>query len=279
MAHDILLSKFQNIKLTELTGGYTNSTLLLEGSNPLVVAKIFKTDNSDARKEINALTLLNDSGVSPRMYDYFEDDKLLYIIMDYIQGINGQRILDSGDIDRSREIYRLLGIQLAKDIHSIKQIDSDSGLPLIELVNVDIDSINFIPSNLKDEVRHILNIPIKEEKTLIHGDFGPHNTIISDKLMFVIDWEWSGWGNPLQDVAWVVWFVHLHYPDFCKELSEVFLSSYSSFSNVQITEELVKAYAISRVSSILNRIKIANLDVKNEWLRRLEWTLKTNFVG
>lgn len=279
MANDILLRKFQNIKLTQLTGGYTNSTLLLEGSDPLVVAKIFKNEDSDVRNEINTLTLLNNSGISPRIHDYFEDDKLLYVIMDYIDGINGQSILDNGDIDRSREIYRLLGIRLAKDIHSIKQRDSDLGLPFIELVNVDIDSIDFIPSNLKDKVRHILNIPIKEENSLIHGDFGPHNTIISNDLMFVIDWEWAGWGNPLQDVAWVVWFVHLHYPGFCKELSEVFLNTYSLYSDVQITEELVKAYAVSRVMNILNRIKNTNTDVKNEWLRRLEWTLKTKFVG
>ncbi len=37
MANDILLQKFKNTKLAELTGGYTNSTLLLEGSDPLVI--------------------------------------------------------------------------------------------------------------------------------------------------------------------------------------------------------------------------------------------------
>ncbi|WP_440120088.1 hypothetical protein [Paenibacillus sp. QZ-Y1] len=44
MVHNILLQKFNNIKLTELTGGYTNTTLLLEGSNPLVMAKIFNKE-------------------------------------------------------------------------------------------------------------------------------------------------------------------------------------------------------------------------------------------
>lgn len=279
MANDILLSKFKNIKLTALTGGYTNSTLLLEGSDPPVIAKIFKKNSIDARTEIKSLTLLNNVGVSPTIYEYFEDHESLYIIMDYVNGVNSQKFLDNGDIDKVREIYKLLGFRLANDIHSIKRRGSSLHFPVIELTNVDIDSFDFVPSSLKDEVKRILTISVIEEETLIHGDFGPHNTIFLNDSLFVIDWEWAGWGNPLQDVAWVVWFVHLHYPYVCKELSDIFLRTYSLHSNVLITEELVKAFSVSRVTNILNRIKNANEDVKNEWLRRLEWTLQTDFLG
>ncbi|WP_339293168.1 aminoglycoside phosphotransferase family protein [Paenibacillus sp. FSL W8-0187] len=235
MANDILLSKFQNIKLTALSGGYTNSTLLLEGSDPPVIAKIFKKNSIDARTEINSLTILNNSGVSPAIYDYFEDNESLYIIMDYIHGVNSQIFLDNGDIDKVREIYKLLGFRLANDIHSIKRRGSGLHFPGIDLINVDIDSFDFVPSSLKDEVKRVLSISVNEEETLIHGDFGPHNTIFSNDSLFVIDWEWAGWGNPLQDVAWVVWFVHLHYPHVCKELSENFLRTYNFYSNVLIT--------------------------------------------
>lgn len=279
MANDILLSKFKNIKLTALTGGYTNSTLLLEGSDPPVIAKIFKKNSIDARTEIKSLTLLNNVGVSPTIYEYFEDHESLYIIMDYVNGVNSQKFLDNGDIDKVREIYKLLGFRLANDIHSIKRRGSSLHFPVIELTNVDIDSFDFVPSSLKDEVKRILTISVIEEETLIHGDFGPHNTIFLNDSLFVIDWEWAGWGNPLQDVAWVVWFVHLHYPYVCKELSDIFLRTFSLHSNVLITEELVKAFSVSRVTNILNRIKNANEDVKNEWLRRLEWTLQTDFLG
>lgn len=279
MANDILFSKFQNIKLTALTGGYTNSVLLLEGSDPPVIAKIFKKNSIDARTEIKSLTLLNNAGVSPTIYEYFEDHESLYIIMDYVHGVNSQKFLDNGDMDKVREIYKLLGFRLANDIHSIKPRGSSLHFPVIELINVDIDSFDFVPSSLKDEVKRILTISVIEEETLIHGDFGPHNTIFLNDSLIVIDWEWAGWGNPLQDVAWVVWFVHLHYPHVCKELSEIFLRTYSLHSNVLITEELVKAFSVSRVTNILNRIKNANEDVKNEWLRRLEWTLQTDFLG
>lgn len=89
----------------------------------------------------------------------------------------------------------------------------------------------------------------------------------------------GGLGNPLQDVAWVTWFVHLHYPNFARELSEIFINAYSKFSDLKITNELVKVYSVSRVINVLDRIKYTNEEVKNEWLRRLEWTLETNFVG
>ncbi|MFD2699561.1 phosphotransferase family protein [Paenibacillus shunpengii] len=279
MVNDILLRKFPNIKLTALTGGYTNSSFLLEGSNPLVIAKIFNKNNSNGKSERDTLTLLNHSGVSPKIYDYFEDDTSGYIIMDYIHGINGQRLLDQGDMDKAREIYKLLGVRLSTEIHSIKQKKSQWELPIIGLMERGIDSVDFVSSDLKGRVRDLLDIHVEEENTLIHGDFGPHNTILSENSMVVIDWEWGGWGHPLQDIAWVLWFVHLHYPDICEELSEIFLNAYRLRSPIQITEEAVKAFALSRVIHILNRTKNANPNVKNEWLRRLEWTLNTNLLG
>ncbi|WP_145048199.1 phosphotransferase family protein [Paenibacillus xylanexedens] len=279
MANEILLRKFPNVKLTELTGGYTNKTLLLDGSDPLMVAKIFHKNNKDARNEISILHLLNGSDVSPCMHDYFEDDTSLYIIMDYIQGGNGQRFLDSNDMDTAREIYRLLGIQLSSEIHSIRWNDQASELPIIALVDDSLDSLDFVPIDLKNEVKRIVNIHVNIEKTIIHGDFGPHNTIVSGDSLVVIDWEWGGWGHPLQDIAWVVWFVHLHYPDVADELSGIFLKAYRGHSAVIVTEELIKAFALSRVINILHRIKNADMSVQKEWLRRLEWTLKTTFLG
>ncbi|MGR6543384.1 phosphotransferase family protein [Paenibacillus tundrae] len=280
MANEILLRKFPNVKLTELTGGYTNKTILLDGSHPLMVAKIFYKNNKNARNEISILHLLNSSDVSPGIHDYFEDDTSLYIIMDYIQGGNGQRFLDSNDMDAAREIYRLLGILLSSEIHSIRWKDQTSELPIIELEDDSLDSLDFVPSDLKNEVKRILNVHVMHDvKTIIHGDYGPHNTILTEDSLVVIDWEWGGWGHPLQDIAWVLWFVHLHYPDVADELSGIFLKAYREHSPVIVTEELIKAFALSRVINILHRIKNADMSVQKEWLRRLEWTLKTTFLG
>jgi thiamine kinase-like enzyme len=281
MPYNILLEKYNNIELRELNGGYTNKVVLLNGSNPQVIAKIFKKhqyNNFSVQNEINALLLLENVKISPKIYDYFEDDDYVYIIMDYINGINGQTFLDKNDIDKARIIYQLLGFHLAKDIHSIKHEKHGNKLSILKLENVENNVLGFVPKKLREKVKDILNINDTEDYTLIHGDFGPHNVIYSNDTITAIDWEWAGWGNPLQDIAWVVWFVHLHYPNLCNELTNIFLKAYYSNKKIQITEEMIKAYLVNKIINIIKLIKDEDNDSKNEWNRRLEWTIEYNFI-
>lgn len=278
MIHDILSSRFPNMNIVELTGGYTNTTLLLEGANSQKIAKIYHVNNTDARTEISTLTLLRHSGVTPQIHDYFEQDEWLFVTMDYVPGVNAQTLLDQGGLDQGRRIYRQLGTYLARDVHSIKRANQDRELPIIMKSVVAVDGLEFIPSEIKSMAKEVLSIPDYEGQTLIHGDYGPHNVMLRNDSMFILDWEWAGWGNPMFDVAWVVWFVHLHYPHMAKELSEVFLGSYTELTNVEVTHDLIRAYSTSKVIQIMNRIKKAHPNVQKEWLRRLEWTLQTNFA-
>lgn len=276
----ILKDHFPDATLTQLTGGYTNQSYWLEGSDPPVMAKIFTENKSSAKVEMNALTLLNPSGVTPGLRDFFEENGSLFVMMDYIKGINGQRILDEGDLDTARKIYKRLGIDLATRIHSIKRGNVDPVLPVIEMVSSESDLLNVIPNPLKDKVSGLLKVAVEEHNiTLIHGDYGPHNILLTQESLFVIDWEWAGWGNPLQDVAWVVWFVGLHYPQWSSELSGIFLRSYRAHSDVEITEEAVEAFALSKAVHILNWIGEGNQEARKEWLRRLEWTAETRLMG
>src|SRR4051794_11250080 len=49
---------------------------------------------------------------------------------------------------------------------------------------------------------------------MMHGDFGPNN-ILLDPITFdvtaVLDWEWSGTGEPILDLAWCEWIVRMHH--------------------------------------------------------------------
>ncbi|WP_186331585.1 phosphotransferase family protein [Paenibacillus xylanexedens] len=278
MIHDILLKRFPNVKIVELTGGYTNMTLLIEGIDMKRIAKIYHVKNTDAKTEISALALLSHSGVTPRVYDFFEQDEWLFVMMDYVPGVNAQMILDQDGLDQGRRIYGQLGKYLAREVHCIKRDNKDTELPVIMKSAVAEDGLEFIPNGIKSMANEILSTPDHGEQTLIHGDYGPHNVMLGNDTLFILDWEWAGWGNPLFDVSWVVWFVHLHYPDMAKELSGAFLSTYTEHTNIQITHDLIRTYATSKVLQIMNRIKNAHPDVQKEWLRRLEWTLHTNFI-
>lgn len=48
----------------------------------------------------------------------------------------------------------------------------------------------------------------------VHGDFGPNNILIGadGAIAAVIDWEWSRFGDPLTDAAWMEWALRIHYP-------------------------------------------------------------------
>lgn len=52
------------------------------------------------------------------------------------------------------------------------------------------------------------------ELGVVHGDFGPHNMLfdpITFDVLAVLDWEWSGIGAPILDLAWCEWIVRMHH--------------------------------------------------------------------
>ncbi len=63
-----------------------------------------------------------------------------------------------------------------------------------------------------------------------HGDFGPNNLLFdadSGSATAVLDWEFSGIGDPVTDIAWCEWIVRMHHPDVVNELP-VFFDAYGS---------------------------------------------------
>lgn len=45
--------------------------------------------------------------------------------------------------------------------------------------------------------------PASEEVVLVHRDFRTGNYMVDDSgLTGILDWEFAGWGNPMEDVAW-----------------------------------------------------------------------------
>jgi aminoglycoside phosphotransferase (APT) family kinase protein len=60
---------------------------------------------------------------------------------------------------------------------------------------------------------------------LVHGDFGPNNTLFDPDTFAttaVLDWEWSHPGEPIEDLAWCEWIVRMHHPDSVTALDALF---------------------------------------------------------
>ncbi|QHW32970.1 aminoglycoside phosphotransferase family protein [Paenibacillus rhizovicinus] len=276
----VLQSRY-GCKLVRLNGGYTNMTFLLEGTSPLLVAKVTGLLYPDTLNEISSLNLLVKSGITPIIHDVLDIANLSIVLMEYRIGENGQSILDSGNLDRMKIVYKKLGQFLASRIHSKPLADSDHGIRRSNIENLKLNlEAEFVPENLISQSRIVLSsIDVNEQNwVLTHGDYGPHNILTDDKNNFsVLDWEWAEWGNPLNDVAWVCWFTKLHYPLLAPILNRTFIDEYILHNPMPITPNQLKACSLYKAWNVIYRVRDATPEVKKEWLRRLEWTLNSDF--
>ncbi len=64
-------------------------------------------------------------------------------------------------------------------------------------------------------------------QVLVHGDYGPNNTLFSpdgETVTGVVDWEWAHAGTALTDLAWCEWIVRMHHPADVAALDGFFTS-------------------------------------------------------
>lgn len=82
-----------------------------------------------------------------------------------------------------------------------------------------------------------------EQAVIQHGDFGPNNVLFSpatDRVVAVLDWEFSGVGAPITDVAWCEWIVRMHHPHAVHAL-DVFFQAYGDTPSwIQRRTEMVR---------------------------------------
>ncbi|WP_214483410.1 aminoglycoside phosphotransferase family protein [Bacillus sp. SM2101] len=261
-----------------LTGGYTNEVLLLKGSNPPIVIKIGKIFNKDIFNEVKCLELTRETDLTPRLYELMETDETTFTVMEYRQGDNAQSIFDQSNVTISENIYIELGKTLAKHIHSFKYDFNSYGIKESHANDINLN-LAFVPEGLINKSKELLKNKndSKDEWVLTHGDYGIHNVLYnSDRVHTVLDWEWSEWGNPLSDLAWVCWFTKLHYPEHANVLNNHFINEYLKFNPIHLPSNTLKSYCVNKVWKVLNRIHHAPLVVQQEWCKRLAWTLDTD---
>ncbi|MCM3767641.1 phosphotransferase family protein [Neobacillus niacini] len=273
-----LNEKYGDFKLERLTGGYTNETFLLKSeSQPPLVIKLAHSLNKDIENEINCLKLMQDTGVTPKIYDVINTDRFQIIVMEYRNGQNGQSILDSKEQERAEELYKRLGASLAKNIHS-KIYEEALEIKASDFAELNLD-LDFVPEDLIGTSKDIL-LRIndsQEEWVLTHGDYGVHNVLYTDSnTLTILDWEWAEWANPITDIAWVCWFTKLHFPEYAEVLNPLFMEEYKQHSPIHISPQSLKGYCVYKVWKVLHKVQHAPKEVQQEWIRRLRWTVETD---
>lgn len=173
--YSYLKNKYGNFTPVRLIGGYTNETFLLNGLTPSLVVKVANSLNKDIPNEINCLKITQKTGLVPRIYEFANIDNFQITVMEYRQGKNGQSILDNNDIERTKELYRILGSSLSNSIHTRKYNFVSYGIRQSNVNNINLN-LDFVPEILvhksKDILRKVNDDP--KEWVLTHGDYGIH---------------------------------------------------------------------------------------------------------
>lgn len=150
-----------------------------------VVRKLYAGPDAELRQaaEYRALTSLENDFPVPHVVDQQPGE----LLTEFVEGEPGQDLLDAG---RATAVLSACG-RVLRQLHDLdpRMLDPAAGHGVV--------------------VRH--------------GDFGPNNVLIDDeRVTAVLDWEFSGTGEAIADVAWCEWIVRMHHPDAVSELPAFF---------------------------------------------------------
>lgn len=153
--------------------GYTNLTERRDG----VVRKTYSGPDAHQRHlaELRALTRLHHVMPVPAVLS----DEPGVLTTAYLAGEHGQDLIDAG---RAQDVLAGCGTVLRR----LHELD---------------------PATLE---------PGAGTGVIRHGDFGPNNVLFDPDTMTVtalLDWEFSGVGAAIEDIAWCEWIVRMHHPD------------------------------------------------------------------
>lgn len=135
--------------------------------------------------------------------------------------IKGQTLFDMIQTDNDNiEEYLDKFVDIQTNIHSNKC----PGLPVQKQKLSDSINIANLDESLKIDLIDMLNSSPKHNK-LCHGNFTPHNVIISDGDYYITDWNHASLGNASADVArtylWMKMnmdeYAELYLEKFCKK--------------------------------------------------------------
>ncbi|MGN8025812.1 phosphotransferase family protein [Microbacterium sp. 22242] len=106
-------------------------------------------------------------------------------------------------------------------------VDGEHGQDLIEAGNAAdvLTECGRVLHRLHTLDPRLIDASAATNQTIRHGDFGPNNILFDSgglTAVAVLDWEFSGIGDPIADIAWCEWIVRMHHPDAVHHLDRFF---------------------------------------------------------
>jgi aminoglycoside phosphotransferase (APT) family kinase protein len=192
----------------ELGGGEDNDTFVLHCETEDLILRISRyPEVKILHQEADALSALHLSGV-PRLIYYDAENEIKgrsWILESYMQG----REVESLSINQ----YRNLGSLLA-EVHKVKIGKAEepnywqSFVKHHTLFGTERDFINHPDARLRritSSAKAYLDDESKKqqriEKSLVHNDLSTNNILVNGDSVYVIDWEYAKYRDPMSDFA------------------------------------------------------------------------------
>jgi len=267
-------------EVTSTEGGFSHHTALatIGARQCAIKAATDGAKRADVRHEAHMLALLGGHALpSPELLALRESDAWTVTVCNAIAGRNGIHLYQQPEL--LTRAYRELG-QLLASVHRTPIAPPNPNLLLAERfreVQEQLPALGLEPE-LRDVFAASLAHPAwrPESPRLVHGDAGLHNVLWEGRISALLDWEWSGWGNPPLDVAWVYWT--MRWRAVPSAFWDIFLSNYrAAFAEGIPTDSAsLRALVFGQIAGILVRSRNQPA-ARAEWLRRAKWTLTLEF--
>jgi len=266
-------------EVTPAEGGFSHHTALATiGARRCAIKAASGARRADVRHDARMLALLGNRGLPcPRLLALSDNDTWSVAISLAVAGRTGIQLYQEPEL--LGQAYHELG-ELLATIHRTPLAPPDSNLLLAErfhTVREHLPALGLKPQLLEvcaSSLAHPAWRPTSAR--LVHGDAGLHNVLWDGRITALLDWEWSGWGNPLLDVAWLYWT--MRWRAVAPDLWDVFLSSYrAAFAEAPPADAgSLRALVFGQIADILIRVR-EQPAARAEWLRRANWTLNLQF--
>ena len=263
-------------------GGFSNLTFhgdLASGDSVVVKIASREVKREDLRREVRMLALMSESSISTvHVRAHINTPAWTITVTEFVPGDLGINVVQTRDandlIGRARVLARLLRTVHQAAFPLINDPDLDCGVRLA--ARHESLSTRVLPREVAQSNTALTDPLLRRGAGLVHGDFGFHNTIWeksnSDggpvRINALLDWEWSGRGNPLIDPAWLWWT--LQFRQAPRETWETFVDTYGdrALRGIGWTASNVETVLRAHMAWILSCTEVGSAAEK-EWCDRI----------
>lgn len=258
-----ILPEYDKIQVTPFEEGFSNKVYRLDWNKvPQMVLRVPALDEEafgiDRQSEMRILLAAAKVKISPPVL--WHDNQGVFACQFVVQPSLGWDVMHS-QINIARIADALT------QAHSLPAVSHS--FCIYDLIEHYLQSIElFLPirSDVQEELEYLrrlfsnlLRVESCQSPVVCHNDLNPKNVLIDDDAIWLIDWEYTGMGDPLFDLS-VVARSH----NLTREQQVYFIQSYDDSLDVETTLEKMAKYSLAYSLREMTWLLLKHLTTPND---------------